>query len=159
MFKTKFKYFKYLILLFGLTNTSTIFQAIINHILKDFIDKIVVIYLNDIFIFNKTLKKYKEYIYFILTTLEQTKLYINTYKSTFYNQKIDYLRFKIRPKIIEMNNKKIEAIKYWLQSINIKKVRGFFEFANFYRYFVKRFGRLTIPFIKLTKNNKTFEWI
>src|SRR6266699_2717072 len=108
MFKTKFKYFKYLILLFGLTNTSTIFQAIINHILKDFIDKIVVIYLNDIFIFNKTLKKYKEYIYFILTTLEQTKLYINTYKSTFYNQKIDYLRFKIRPKIIEMNNKKIE---------------------------------------------------
>jgi len=80
--------------------------------LKDFIDKIVVIYLNNIFIFNKTLKEYKEYIYFILTTLEQINLYINIRKSTFYSQEIDYLEFKIQPEIIEMNNKKIKIIKY-----------------------------------------------
>ncbi len=80
--------------------------------MKDFIDKIVVIYLNNIFIFNKTLKEYKEYIYFILTTLEQINLYINIRKSTFYSQEIDYLEFKIQPEIIEMNNKKIKIIKY-----------------------------------------------
>ncbi len=79
-----------------------------------YIDKIVIVYLDDIFIFNKTLEKYKEYIYFILIILEQANLYINIYKSTFYNQKIDYLRFKISSKTIEMNNKKIETIKYWL---------------------------------------------
>ncbi len=57
----------------------------INHVLKDFIDKIVVIYLNNIFIFNKLWKKYKKYTYFILTVLEQANLYINMYKSIFYN--------------------------------------------------------------------------
>ncbi len=84
----------------------------INYILKEYIDKIVVVYLNDIFIFNKTLEKYKEYIYLILTTLEQANLYINTYKNTFYSQKTDYLRFRIQLRIIEINNKKIETIKY-----------------------------------------------
>jgi len=129
----------------------------INYILKNFIDKIVVVYLNDILIFSKTLEEYKEYIHFILTTLEQTNLYINIYKSTFYNQEVDYLRFKIRPKIIEMNDKKIETIKYWLQFTNIKEVRRFFKFTNFYRYFIERFKQLTIPFIEFTKNDKTFK--
>jgi len=57
----------------------------INYILKEYIDRIVVVYLNDIFIFNKILKEYKKYIYFILITLEQVNLYINIYKSTFYS--------------------------------------------------------------------------
>ncbi len=57
----------------------------INHILKEYIDRIVVVYLNDIFIFNKTLKKHKKYIHLILTALEQVNLYVNIYKSTFYN--------------------------------------------------------------------------
>ncbi len=57
----------------------------INHILKEYIDRIVVVYLDDIFIFNKTLEKYKKHIYFILITLEQINLYINVYKSIFYN--------------------------------------------------------------------------
>ncbi len=146
-----------MILPFGFINISIIFQVIINHILKDFIDKIVVIYLDDIFIFSKTLEEYKEYIYLILTILKQANLYINTRKSTFYSQEINYLRFKIRLGTIEMNDKKIEIMKYWLQSINVKEVRGFFGFANFYRHFVERFGRLTISFIELIKNNKVFK--
>ena len=80
--------------------------------MKEYIDRIVVVYLNDILIFNKTLEEYKEYIYFILTTLKQINLYVNIYKSTFYSQKIDYLGFKIKLRTIEINNKKIEAIKY-----------------------------------------------
>jgi len=84
----------------------------INHILKEYIDRIIMIYLDDILIFNKILEEHKEYIHFILITLEQANLYINIYKSIFYNQKIDYLRFKIRLKIIEMNDKKIETIRY-----------------------------------------------
>ncbi len=129
----------------------------INNVLKEYIDKIIVVYLNDIFIFNKTLKKHKKYIHLILITLKQTNLYINIRKNTFYSQKIDYLGFKIRPRIIEISDKKIEAIRYWLQPTNVKEIRGFFRFINFYRYFVKRFRRLIISLIELTKNNKVFK--
>src|SRR6266699_1346878 len=126
----------------------------INYVLKEYIDRIVVVYLDNIFIFSKILEEYKEYIHFILTTLEQANLYINIYKSIFYSQKIDYLRFKIRLKIIKMNDKKIEIIRFWLQFINIKKIRRFFKFANFYRHFIERLRQLTILFIKLIKNDK-----
>ena len=57
-----------------------------------------------------------------------------------------------------MNNKKIKIIRYWLQSTNIKEIQGFLKFVNFYRYFIKRFGRLIILLIKLIKNDKVFEW-
>ncbi len=80
--------------------------------MKEYIDRIIIIYLDNIFIFNKTLEKYKKHIYFILIILEQTNLYINMYKSIFYSQKIDYLRFKIRLNTIEMSDKKIETVKY-----------------------------------------------
>ncbi len=146
-----------MILPFGFINIPIIFQVIINHILKKHIDKIIIIYLNNIFIFNKTLKEYKKHIYLILIALEQTNLYINIYKNIFYNQKINYLGFKIKLRIIEINNKKIETIKYWLQPTNIKEIQRFFKFVNFYQRFVKRFKRLIISFIKLTKNDKTFE--
>ncbi len=66
----KFKHFEYLILPFRFINILVIFQAIINHILKEYIDKIIVVYLDDIFIFNKILKEYKEHIYLILIALE-----------------------------------------------------------------------------------------
>ncbi len=82
--------------------------------MKEYIDKIVIVYLDNIFIFNKTLEKYKKYIHFILITLEQTNLYINIYKSIFYSQEIDYLGFKIKPRTIEINDKKIETMRYWL---------------------------------------------
>jgi len=80
--------------------------------LKKYIDRIVIVYLDNIFIFNKTLKKYKEYIHLILIIFKQTNLYINICKSIFYSQEIDYLRFKIKLKTIEMNDKKIEAVRY-----------------------------------------------
>ncbi len=101
-----------MILSFGLTNIPATFQTIINHILKDFIDRIVVIYLDNIFIFNKTIKEYKEYIHLILIILKQANLYVNIYKNIFYNQEIDYLKFKIRSKIIEMNKKKIDVVRF-----------------------------------------------
>ena len=56
-----------------------------------------------------------------------------------------------------MNDKKIEIIRYWLQPMNIKEVRRFLKFVNFYRRFVKRFKRLIYPFIELIKKDKAFE--
>jgi hypothetical protein len=58
-----------------------------------------------------------------------------------------------------MNDKKVEAIRSWPVPINIKEIRGFLGFTNFYRHFIERFGRLATSFIKLIKKDKIFEWI
>ncbi len=57
-----------------------------------------------------------------------------------------------------MNLKKVETIKSWLKLTNVKEVRRFFKLTNFYRRFIKKYRRLAIPFIELTKKDKVFEW-
>jgi hypothetical protein len=58
-----------------------------------------------------------------------------------------------------MSDKKVEVIRSWPISTNVKEVRAFFGFANFYRCFIEGFGRLAISFIKFTKKDKVFEWV
>ena len=85
VFRTKYKNYEYFILLFKLTNTPTTFQAIINHILRRFIDQFVVVYLNDILIFSKILEEHKTYIHQVLQILRDIDLKVNPKKSAFYN--------------------------------------------------------------------------
>jgi hypothetical protein len=58
-----------------------------------------------------------------------------------------------------MNDTKVETIRSWSISTNIKEVKGFLRFANFYRRFIEGFGRLATPFIEFTKKDKAFEWM
>jgi hypothetical protein len=85
-------------------------------------------------------------------------LKVNPKKSAFYSQEVEYLGFKIRPGRIEMNDKKVETVRSWPIPTNIKEVKGFLGFANFYRRFIKGFGRLITSFIEFTKKDKVFEW-
>jgi hypothetical protein len=103
------------------------------------------------------LEEHKNHIYQILQTLRNIDLRVNPKKSAFYSQKIEYLGFKIRPGQIEMNDKKVKVVWSWPISTNIKEVKGFLRFANFYRRFIEGFGRLAIFFIKLIKKDKAFE--
>jgi len=84
-------------------------------------------------------------------------LRVNPKKSIFYSQEVEYLGFKIRPRQIEMNDNKIEAVRSWPIPTNIKEIKEFLGFVNFYRRFIEGFGRLAIPFIEFTKKNKAFE--
>jgi hypothetical protein len=129
----------------------------INYILQRFIDQFVVVYLDDILIFNKILEEYKTYVYQILQTFWDIDLRVNPKKSAFYSQEIEYLGFKIRLRRIEINDNKVEAVWNWPVSTNIKEIRGFLGFANFYRCFIEGFGRLAVLFIELTKKDKAFE--
>jgi hypothetical protein len=87
------------------------FQAIINYILRRFIDYFVVIYLDNIFIFSKTLEKHKNHVYQVLQVLRDVDLRVNPKKSAFYNQEVEYFRFKIRLRRIEMNDKRVEIVR------------------------------------------------
>ena len=58
-----------------------------------------------------------------------------------------------------MSDKKVEIVWSWPISINVKEVKGFFRFANFYRRFIEGFGRLVAFFIEFIKKDKAFEWI
>jgi Reverse transcriptase (RNA-dependent DNA polymerase) len=71
-------------MLFGLTNVLIIYQALINNILREYLDDFIVIYLDDIFIYSKNEKEHTGHVIKVLETLKRIRLKINEEKSTFH---------------------------------------------------------------------------
>ena len=69
---------------FGLTNVPASFQAIVNHVLRKYLNRIIIVYLDDIFIFSENLEEYIEHVYSILKELRDAKLLVELEKSFFH---------------------------------------------------------------------------
>jgi hypothetical protein len=105
-FRTRYDFFKYMIMLFGLINAPVIFQIYINETFKGFLNVICVVYMDDICIYSNKFEKYTDYVRQIFDRFRRFGLYINLNKCEFSITKITFLNY-----IIEINNIEIDQIK------------------------------------------------
>ena len=110
-FRIRYNYFEYQVMFFELINVLTIFQIYINKILRDFIDVICVVYLNDILIYNNDSTHHWRNVKKMLKRLKNYQLYVNLKKCRFVIIKIEFLNFIIFTKEIRMNKKRVRIIK------------------------------------------------
>ena len=94
----------------GLTNAPASFQALMNHVLQDYIDKICVVYLNDILIFSQTIGEHIQHVKMILELLKEAKLSAAPEKSEFHKQKIEFLGYVITNTRVEISKDKVKAV-------------------------------------------------
>jgi len=142
---------------FGLCNSPTMFQAYINHTFQQEINEgWLVIYMNDILIFSKTLAEHQERTRRILETIHQNKLFLKPVKCTFNAQEVEYLRMIIKPSHVTMDPAKLDGIKDWLVPTTVKETRSFLGFCNLYQNFILHYSDLTCPLIDFTKKDVQF---
>ncbi len=145
--------YEYKIVSFEFANASTTFQIYINVALRKYLDVFAFVYINDIFIFFKTLKKHETHVRVVLERLLQYKLYVNIKKSEFNVVKTTFLSFIIIRDDVKMNSNKIEMIVNWSESHSHKDVQIFLRFINFYRRFIKEFFRVANALSALLKRS------
>ena len=135
-FKTKFGLYEWLVMPFGLTNAPSTFMRLMNHVLRDFIGKFVVVYFDDILIYSHNEHEHIDHIRQVLHVLRENKLFGNLEKCTFCKDKVIFLGYVVSKHGIEVDDSKIEAIRNWPIPMNVSQVRSFNGLAGFYRRFV-----------------------
>lgn len=147
------------VMFFGLTNSPATFQALMNSIFADLIAAgQVAVYLDDILIFSNDLEEHRQVVKEVLARLRKNDLYLRPEKCEFEKREIEYLGLVIRKGQVEMDPVKVAAVKNWPAPRNLREVRGFLGFANFYRRFIEKFAELARPLNNLTKKDVQFRW-
>jgi len=158
-FRTRYGHYQYRVMPFGLVNAPATFQTMMNEILREFLDQGVVVYIDDILIYSKTVEEPIILVRKVLQRLREYRIAISLEKSVFHVKKVDFLGYVVATDGVTMNEKKVESVKAWKAPASVKYVQIFIGFANFYRRFIKNFSAICAPITNLLKGDpKKFFW-
>jgi hypothetical protein len=147
------------VMFFGLTNSPATFQALMNTIFADLIAKgRVAVYLDDILVFSMDLEQHRRDVNEVLRRLEAHDLYLRPEKCEFEQTEVEYLGMIISEGSVRMDDAKVQAVSEWPTPRNLRDVRSFVGFANFYRRFIQDFSKIVRPLHDLTKKDVPFSW-
>ena len=149
VFWTRYKHYKYTVMSFELKNASAIFQWLINDIIREYLNKFVITYLNNILIYSDTLKKHWQHVLKILEKLSEKALYIKKKKSRFEVQEVKFLEYIIWSEQIEKDSKKTQTVRDWLTLRRVNEVQSFLELVNYYWKFVFNYSQVAESLICL----------
>ena len=150
-FKTKSDLYEWLVMPFGLSNASSTFLTIMNEVLKPLSRHCVVVYFDDILVYNKNEEEHMEHLRAILVVLYTNEIRINLKKCSFLTNNVLFLGYIV-------DEAKVQAIKDWPIPTSVHKVRSFHGLASFYYRFIRSFKSLVAPITDCIKKGN-FVWM
>ncbi|XP_063941268.1 uncharacterized protein LOC135149473 [Daucus carota subsp. sativus] len=112
-FRTRYGHYEFLVMSFGLTNTPAVFMDLMNRVFKDFLDKFVIVFIDDILVYSKTKEEHEEHLRLVLETLREHKLYAKYKKCEFWLDQVAFLGHIVSVDGIKVDPGKVEAITNW----------------------------------------------
>nr|GEX03498.1 putative reverse transcriptase domain-containing protein [Tanacetum cinerariifolium] len=132
-FQTRYGHYEFQVMPFGLTNAPVVFMDLINRVCKPYLDKFVIVFIDDIIIYCKDKKEHEEHLKAILELLKEEKLYAKISKCEFWIPKVQFLGHIIDSRGIHVDPAKIESIKDWASPKTPTEIRQFLDLAGFCR--------------------------
>lgn len=156
-FKTNEGLFEWLVMPFGLSNALSSFMRLMNQVLLPFLNKLVVVYFDDILIYSRSKHDHMHHLRLVFSTLHDNALVINLKKCLFLTDEISFLGFIIGNNTVQMDPRKIQAISNWPLPTSVKDIQCFLSLASFYRKFIRNFSTFVTPLTDCLKKGK-FAW-
>ncbi|GJU51499.1 putative reverse transcriptase domain-containing protein [Tanacetum coccineum] len=157
-FRTRYDHYEFQVMPFGLTNTPAVFMDLMNRVCKPYLDKFVIVFIDDILIYSKNKQEHEEHLKLILELLKKEELYAKFSKCEFWIPKVQFLGHVIDSQGIHVDPAKIESIKDWASPKSPTEIRQFLGLAGYYRRFIEGFSKIAKPMTKLTQKKVKFEW-
>nr|GEW97573.1 putative reverse transcriptase domain-containing protein [Tanacetum cinerariifolium] len=134
-FRTRYGHYEFRVMPFGLTNAPAVFMDLINQVCKPYLDKSMIVFIDDILIYSKNKEEHEEHLKTILELLKREQF-----------------------EGVHVDPAKIKAIKNWATPTTPTEVRQFLGLVGYYQRFIEGFSLISKPLTKLTQKNEKFEW-
>ncbi|GJR24081.1 putative reverse transcriptase domain-containing protein [Tanacetum coccineum] len=157
-FRTRYGHFEFTVMSFGLTNAPAVFMDLMNRVCKSYLDKFVIVFIDDILIYSKSKEDHDVHLKLVLELLKKEKLFAKFSKCEFWLEDVRFLGHVVNSNDIYVDSSKIEAMKNWKVPKTPFEIRSFLGLAGYYRHFIANFSKVAKPLTSLTLKNQKYEW-
>jgi len=157
-FVSRYGLYEYTVMSFGLTNAPAYFMYLMNKVFMEYLDKFVVVFLDDILIFSKSEEEHEEHLRLVLQKLRDHQLYAKLSKCEFWLEEVSFLGHIISKGGISVDPGKVKDVLQWKTPQNVGDIRSFLGLAGYYRRFIGGFSKIAKPLTKLLEKRAVFKW-
>ncbi|KAA3465913.1 DNA/RNA polymerases superfamily protein [Gossypium australe] len=152
--KMRYRHYEFLVMPFGLTNAPSVFMDLMNQIFSPYLDRFIVVFVDDILIYSRDESEHVEHLRIVLQTLRDKQLYAKFSKCEFWLREVGFLGHIVLAEGIKVDTRIISAVVDWKPPRNVSEVRSFLYLAGYYRCFVM----IATPMTRLLQKDVKFEW-
>jgi len=138
-FRTHYEHYEFLVMSFGLTNAPATFMDMMNRTFREFVDRCVVVFIDDILIYSMSREGHEEHLFTVLSILRKHKLFAKFKKCEFWLEEVTFLGHVILKEGVSVDPSKVEAVVNWARPTSVHEIRRFLGLAGYYRRFKRVF--------------------
>jgi hypothetical protein len=147
-----------MVMSFGLTNAPAYFMYLMNKVFMEYLDKFVVVFIDDILVYSKSEEDHEEHLRLALQRLRERRLYAKLSKCEFWMKQVAILGHVISRGGISVDPSKVQDVLSWNAPTSVGDIRSFLGLARYYRRFIEGFSKISKPMTELLEKDKKFEW-
>jgi hypothetical protein len=146
-----------MIISFGLTNAPAYFMYFMKKVFMEYLDKFVVVFIDDILILPKNEEEHDKHQCIVLQKIRENQLYAKLNKCEFWLKEVSFLDHIISEGGISVDPGKVKVILSWNTPQNVSDIRSFLGLVGYYRRFIEGLSKISMPMTELLVKGKTFE--
>jgi hypothetical protein len=143
---------------FGLTNALAYFMYLMNKVFMEYLDKFVVVFIDDILVYSRSGEEHEEYLRLALQKLQENRLCTKLSKCEFWMKQVAFLGHIISKGGISVDPSMVQYVMSWNAPTSVGDIRSFLRLAGYNQRFIEGFLKISKPMTELLEKDKKFEW-
>ena len=155
-FRTRYGSYEFTVMPMGVSNGPSSFMRLMNDVLRPYIDKFCVAFLDDVLIYSRSESEHLEHVSQVLDALDAANLKCKLSKCSFAQESTSFLGFRVSKDGLSVDPNKVSAVTNWPLPHDLPSTRSFLGFTGFFRRFIKDYSKIAAPLSSLTRSNLPF---